>query len=189
MFLYIKNMVCDRCKIVVATILKDLNLTIVNITLGKVEIMENPDSVMLDELEIKLNAVGFEIINDRQHQLIEKIKSFAILYIRDKGKNPENLNFSILLSRELSRDYSYLSQLFSSMENITIEKYMILQKIERAKELLKYDEMNLSQIADELGYSSVQHLSAQFKKVTGLTPSYFKKPEHLRKSLDQVNKK
>src|SRR5690606_19059008 len=133
-----------------------------------------------------LNSVGFEIINNRNVQLVEQIKTFAINYVYNLAGNSKQ-NFSTFLSSEMNLDYKYLSTLFSSVENISIEHYMINLKVERVKELLVYDERTLSEIAYEMGYSSVAHLSGQFKKVTGFTPSYFKNlGEQKRKSISDV---
>jgi len=144
----------------------------------------NPDK--LDEVNEKLKSVGFEIINDSKRRLIEKIKTATIDYVyHHEGEHEDN--FSEYLTSKLNLDYPYLSSLFSSVEGTTIEKHLINLKIERVKELLVYDEKTLSEIAWELGYSSVAHLSGQFKKVTGFTPSYFKKlGEQKRKSINDV---
>jgi AraC-like DNA-binding protein len=157
------------------------------VRLGEVDVEREPSAKELSELKEGLGQLGFELLDDARKQLIEKIKTLVIRYIHQGEDTERKYNFSQILSSELHKDYSYISHLFSEVEGITIEKYIINQKIEKAKELLAYDQMNLSEIAFHLGYSSVAHLSAQFKKVTGLTPSYFKKIGTLhRKSLDQV---
>ena len=189
MQLYIKNMVCHRCKMVVKTELEKLELHPVNIALGEVMIEEKQLSKeQLEQLAEALKAVGFELIDDRRSKLIEGIKTFIIDTIHYKEEQPKK-NYSELLSQHLHHDYSYLSNLFSEVEGITIEQYIINQKIEKVKELLLYDEQSLSQIALQLGYSSTAHLSSQFKKFTGLTPSRFKQTGvESRKSLDDVGK-
>ena len=189
MRLYIKNMVCHRCKMVVKSELEKLNLHPVSVALGEVIIEENQLSKLQStQLAEALNTVGFELIDDRKSQLIEGIKTFIINSVHYKDEQPKK-NYSLLLSQHLHHNYSHLSNLFSQVEGITIEQYIINQKIEKVKELLLYKELSLSQIALQLGYSSTAHLSAQFKKITGMTPSTFK---HLgaesRKSLDDIGK-
>lgn len=180
-------MVCHRCKMVIRTELEKLNLHPVNIALGEV-ILEEKDlqKEQLINLSDALKAVGFELIDDRRSQLIEQIKTFVIDTVHYKSEQPRK-NYSELLSQHLHHDYSFLSNLFSAVEGITIEQYIINQKIEKVKEYIIYNELTLSEIADKLGYSSVAHLSNQFKKVTGLTPSNFKKAgKQKRKSLDKI---
>lgn len=189
MLLYIKNMVCHRCKMVVKTELEKLNLHPVNIALGEVVIEEKELSKdQSNQLADALKAVGFELIDDKRSKLIEQIKTFIIDTVHYKDEQPKK-NYSELLSKHLYHDYSHLSSLFSEVEGITIEQYIINQKIEKVKELLMYGELSLSQIALLLGYSSTSHLSNQFKKLTGLTPSKFKQiGVESRKSLDDVGK-
>ncbi len=189
MLLYIKNMVCHRCKMVIRTELEKLKLHPVNIALGEVFIEEKTLSKeQLSELSSALKIVGFELIDDRQSKQIEKIKTFIIDAIHYQEEPPLK-NYSELLSQHLHHDYSHLSNLFSEVEGITIEQYIINQKIEKVKELLTYNELSLSQIAFQLGYSSTAHLSNQFKKLTGLTPSKFRQMGiKSRKSLDEVGK-
>jgi YesN/AraC family two-component response regulator len=156
------------------------------ISLGEVEIDGLITDEKFSEINKKLTEVGFEVIDDIKSRIIEKIKSVIINLVHYK-KNDQKENFSTLIESELGRDYTYLSNLFSSVEGITIEKYIILQKIERVKELLVYHEMTLSEIADNLGYSNVAYLSNQFKKITGLTPTHFKDiKENRRKPLDSI---
>ena len=167
-------MVCYRCKIVVRAELEKLDLHPVSIELGEVVIEEKAlTKEQLAQLSDALKTVGFELIDDRRSKLIEQIKTFIIETIHYKDEQPQK-KFSELLSRHLHHDYSYLSNLFSVVEGVTIEQYIITQKIEKVKELIIYDELSLSQIAFETGYSSVAHLSTQFKKLTGLTPTAFK---------------
>lgn len=182
-------MVCHRCRMVVSTALEKLKLHPVNVALGEVIIEEKQLSKeQSNELAAALKAVGFEWIDDKRSKLIEQIKTYIIDTVHYKEEQPTR-NYSELLSKHLHHDYSYLSNLFSETEGITIEQYIINQKIEKVKELLLYDELSLSQIALQLGYSSTAHLSAQFKKITGLTASKFKEMGvESRKSLDDIGK-
>jgi AraC-like DNA-binding protein len=187
--LHVKNMVCPRCIRVVREELEKLGIVVNEITLGEVKVYYDPGVISHETISKTLEANGFELLLDKKARIIEHIKSYiiSIIHYDDPGKY-EQSNFSDLLEKELNMDYHYLTSLFSSVENITIEQFIILQKIEKAKELVKYGEMTLSEIAYRLGYKSVQHLSNQFKKVTGLTASQFKKmTSNLRKPLDSVN--
>lgn len=189
--LHIKNMVCDRCIRAVSEELTRLNLQPLKVSLGEIELKEDevaPET--LRQLDASLQALGFERIDDRRSMLIEKMKAYIIQTIHKEPGMDLKLNWSAALSDEMHYDYNYLSNLFSSVEGITLEQYIIRQKIERAKELLSYDQLSLSEISHKLAYSSVQHLSSQFKKVTGFTPSEFKKLHNLdeqRKPLDKVS--
>lgn len=186
MHLFIKNMVCDRCILVVKQELEKLQIVPSFVILGEAAIPDDIAGEQLLQLKKNLAVVGFELLDDTRKKIIEKIKNIIIEQIHGSDADDKH-NFSEILSKALHKDYSYLSALFSEVESITIEKYTINQKIERVKELLVYDELSLSEIAYKLGYSSVAHLSAQFKKVTGLTPSHFKKMGGIhRKPLDKV---
>ncbi len=186
MNIHIKNMVCNRCIMVVGQIFKNDGIDDANVQIGKVILENDIPEKLFETIEQNLNGAGFEIIKSHTLQLIEQIKSIIIDYVYNP-KVDKSVNFSSLLTSEMNLDYNYLSSLFPSVENITIEHYLIKVKIERAKELLVYDEKTLSEIAWEMGYSSVAHLSGQFKKVTGFTPSYFKNlGEQKRKSIDNV---
>ncbi|WP_163707558.1 helix-turn-helix domain-containing protein [Mangrovibacterium lignilyticum] len=186
MDIYIKNMVCNRCIMVVSDIFKEAGLPDASVQLGKVSVAGSVADEKLGSITNKLHAAGFEIINDGKSRLIEQIKKLTIDFVYQKPEDV-HVNFSEFLSARLNLDYNYLSTLFSSVESSTIEKHLINMKIERVKELLVYDEKSLSEIAWEMGYSSVAHLSGQFKKVTGFTPSFFKKlGEQKRKSIDKV---
>jgi AraC family transcriptional regulator len=179
-------MVCDRCILVVKQELEKLHIVPSFVVLGEAAIPDDVTAEQLQQLRQSLATVGFELLDDSRKKLIERIKTIIIEHIHGDDADDKH-NFSEILSKALHKDYSYLSALFSEVESITIEKYVINQKIERVKELLVYDELSLSEIAYQLGYSSVAHLSAQFKKVTGLTPSYFKKMGGIhRKPLDKV---
>ena len=170
----------------VADVFKKLGLYPQTITLGEVELKEESVAAVRQQLEKALNVLGFEILDDRRSQLIEKIKNALVKWIHHSEDTPEQ-NLSTLLSQELHYDYKYLSKLFSEVEGITIEKYAIAQKIEKVKELLLYDELSLSEIAYRLGYSSAAYLSNQFKKQTGLTPTFFKAMRSQnRQNLDEV---
>lgn len=189
MRIYVKNMVCERCKTAVAGVLKKLQLPAAAIELGEIDFgeFELEDSRRL-ELQTELESLGFEIIDDKRSRLIEKMKRAVIELVRKSGDEFQRAKLSDYLKQNLHYDYSYLSGLFSSVEGVTLEQYLIQQKIERVKELLVYDELNLTEIAHELGYSSLAHMSAQFKKVTGLSPSHFRglKDAKRRRPLDQV---
>jgi len=183
--LYIKNMVCHRCVIVVQQELEKLGIKPISIRLGEVELAETPTQEQVYEIRNALSAVGFELIDDRKSKLIEQIKTLIIEVVHHQKKLKTNL--SDYLAEQIGKDYSHLSSLFSEVEGTTIEQYAIHQRIERVKELLVYNELTLSQIAYEMGYSSVAHLSNQFKKITGLTPSHFKKiGENKRVPIDKV---
>jgi len=189
MLLYIKNMVCHRCKMIVRSELEKLGLHPVSIALGEVSLEEKVLSAhQKQELSKALTGVGFELMDDRRSRLIEQIKIFIIDSIHHREEQPRK-NYSELLSRHLHHDYSYLSHLFSETEGITIEQFTINQKIEKVKELLLYGELSLSQIAVRLDYSSTAHLSAQFRKLTGLTPSAFRQMgAGSRKPLDEAGR-
>ncbi|WP_420575405.1 AraC family transcriptional regulator [Ekhidna sp.] len=172
--LYIKNMVCNRCIQVVREELNRLGIEVVDIQLGEVKLSQKVNLLQLDQIREVIMDRGFELLEDSNSKIIEQIKTSII----DLIHNPEvvsNQNVSHYLEKKIGKDYSYLSNLFSSVENITIERYLILQKVEKVKELLVYDEMTLSEISYKLNYSSVQYLSGQFRKVTGMSPSEFKK--------------
>jgi AraC-like DNA-binding protein len=186
MILYIKNMVCSRCKMVIKSEMEKLGITALKIELGEVTIEQDLDVSEKERLELILLELGFELIDDKKSKYIEKIKSLIIKLIHEQN-NDIKITLSDYLSQEVYHDYFYLSNLFSEIEGTTIEKYFIAQKIERVKELLAYKELSLGEIAFQLHYSSVAHLSNQFKKVTGLSPSHFKNIRlGGRKSLDEV---
>ena len=185
MMLYIKNMVCDRCKMAIQKVLDENNITYNNLELGEVETSIEPSDDQLEHFKNEIEKLGFELIEDRNARIISKIKKVALSYVRSNSGKKSKL--SNVVSEALTKDYNSLSNLFSSVEGITIEQFAILQKIEYVKELLVYDELSLSEIAHKLQYSSVQHLSNQFKKVTGLTPSHFKKIGMIkRQPLDRI---
>jgi AraC-like DNA-binding protein len=179
-------MVCRRCKIVVKTELEKHGLHPLTIELGEVEIQEAEIDNQKDKLMTSLRLVGFELIDDKKSKTIDKIKTLIIDLVQNKN-NELATNLSDYLSAQLSQDYHILSNLFSEVENTTIEKYFINQKIEKVKELLMYEELTLSEIAYQLNYSSVAYLSNQFKKVTGFSPTYFKQlKDKKRKQIEDV---
>ena len=189
MDLLIKNMVCNRCILVVQQELEKSGLKPIEIILGQVKLFNQPTEKQLHDLNIRLTQLGFEILDSKKQKLIENIKTLLIKQIQS-GEIPEHFGLVEFLSKRLNKEYTYLSRLFSEVEGITIDQFFILQKIEKVKEWLVYDELTLSEIGWKLGYSSVAHLSAQFKKVTGLTPSAFKKIGiHHRLPLDKLNKR
>ena len=171
--IFIKNMVCDRCIMVVQNELEKLGLDAKNIKLGEVILSKEITSLEKENLSKTLEPLGFEVIDDKKGRIIEKIKNIIIDLVHHQDSDVKT-NLSDVLSDKLHHDYNYLSNLFSEVEGTTIEKYFIAQKVEKVKELLVYDELSLSEIANRLNYSSVAYLSNQFKKVTGLTPSHFK---------------
>lgn len=182
-------MVCNRCIMAVKQVLEGSSYHPEMVTLGEVILKEDLNHDQLVSLDKKLVQLGFERIDDRKGRLIESIKNLVIQKIHRNDFIDRKFNWSTVLSEELHYEYNYLSNLFSSLEGITLEQYIIRQKIERAKELLLYDELSLSQIANRLGYSSVAHLSGQFKKVTGMAPSELKRNRQIhlsRKSLDDL---
>lgn len=173
MKIYIKNMVCSRCKMAVESSLQKMGLHPIRIELGEIELQEDDISQVKGVLREELQAYGFDLLDDKKTRTIEQVKNLITDLVQNKN-NRLKTNLSEYLVQELHQDYSSLSNLFSEVEGSTIEKYYILQKIEKVKELLVYDELSLSEIANLLHYSSVAYLSNQFKKVTGLTPSHFK---------------
>ena len=182
MKLYIKNMVCIRCKIIVKDELSKLGLNYKTVELGEAEIIGNVSDEQHDKLKSALLKLGLELMDDKKSVLIQKIKN-VIIDLVHYTEEPLVVNLSQYLSQKLNHDYTYLANLFSEVQGLTIERFFIMHKIERVKELLVYNELNLTEIAYKLHYSSVAHLSAQFKKVTGLTPSHFKKLKDKRRSM------
>ncbi len=185
--IYIRNMVCPRCIMAVKETLNRLNIPFSEVILGRATLEVEKSEIDQDLLDSELRKIGFELIRDKNRMLVAQTKALIVDYIHHSGDLDMKINFSDYLSGKLGKDYSLISSVFSELENTTVEKYIIAQKIERVKELLSYNELNLSEIAYQLNYSSVQHLSNQFKKVTGLTPSQYKKQQIKgRKTLDEV---
>lgn len=178
-------MVCNRCIIVVKQELEKLNLQATHVNMGEVELVKSPSSKQLLQLDTRLQELGFELLDNQRQKQIEKIKSLLINVIQS-GEVAEHFSISEYLGKSLNKEYSSLSRLFSQVEGVTIEHFFILQKIEKVKEWLLYGEMNLNEITYQLGYSSAAHLSAQFKKVTGLSPREFKNMGGKRKPLDEI---
>lgn len=179
-------MVCPRCIASVENIFLKFKIPIKKVVLGEVSLIKKINEGLLNKLEAELKAAGFELINSRMSVIIEKIKKAVIEYVGmlNEGKR---VNLSVFIADKVNFEYTYISNLFSSIEGITIEHFYILQRIEKVKELIVYGQHSLSEIADNMGYSSVHHLSSQFKKVTGLTPSHFKKiGQTKRKFIDNL---
>ena len=186
MILYIKNMVCDRCKMAVKYELIKLGVKPISVDLGEVELNGELTETQYQKFSATLKEYGFEMIDKSNARIIEKIKN-VIIELVHRSDESMKINYSAFIEEKLKKKYNYLSNLFSEIEGITIEQFIIFQKIEKVKELLVYDELSLSEIAYKLGYSSVAYLSTQFKKTTGLTPSYFKSvKDKKRLSLDNL---
>lgn len=179
-------MVCDRCIMTVKADLEQLGIGYNSVELGKASLKEQLKDDKKQELESMLSSQGFELLESRSARTIDTVKTIVLNWINQEGTRP-NKNLSQVIAEEVNHDYNSISRLFSQVEGITVEKYLILQKVEKVKELLFYDELSLSEIAYKLGYSSVHHLSSQFKKVTGMTPSAYKKLQNKpRKPLDKL---
>jgi AraC-like DNA-binding protein len=179
-------MVCRRCKMIVKAELEKAGLNPQTVDLGEIEIETAPTPDQLTELDHNLRQFGFELIDDRKSQIINKVKNAIVKLVHHSDVNI-GVNLSGFIAAEVGLEYNYLSNLFSDVEGTTIEKYFINQRIEKAKELIVYDELSLSEIAYQLGYSSVSYLSNQFKKVTGLTPTHYKSlKEHKRKNIEEL---
>lgn len=186
MKVYIKNMVCSRCEMVVRTVFEKMEIPILSMQLGEVGISENLDENQKQLLSENLKALGFELLDDKISKTIERIKNLIIDVVHYQNEKLK-INLSSYIVEDLKQDYSALSNLFSETEGITIEHYFIAQKIEKVKELLIYNELSLSEIAFQLNYSSVAHLSNQFKKTTGITPTQFKQlKDKKRKQIDEL---
>ncbi|GAB2632067.1 hypothetical protein GCM10027035_27960 [Emticicia sediminis] len=180
MKIYVKNMACESCKVVVRETLEELNISPLKVELGEIETKENISDDDKRELNKRIKKVGLELLEKKEGVLIEKIRKVVIDYVYKSDEKP-NVKFSVLLSEELDYDYTYLANFFSEVESTTIERFIISLKIERIKELILFGEYSFSEIAHKLHYSSVAHLSTQFKKATGLTPSHFKALKNKRR--------
>ena len=167
-------MVCQRCIMTVESILHKLEIPFSKVSLGEAELTKEMNGNQLEELDKELKKVGFALIETRVNKIVDDIKQLVLAYITDQSDNKKR-KLSAYITQNLHYDYSYLSDLFSSIEGITIEQFFIVQRIEKVKELIVYEELSLTEIAYQTGFSSVHHLSSQFKKITGLTPSHFKK--------------
>ncbi|MBS1527338.1 MAG: helix-turn-helix transcriptional regulator [Bacteroidetes bacterium] len=187
MILRIKNMVCDRCILVVKQHLENLGFHVTNIMLGIADIEPSPDAAQLSSISSEFKLLGFELIDSEKDRLVERIKNLVIEKVHYSDLADVRFTFSEYLSSSLHKEYTYLSRMFSESEDATIEKFIIQQKIEKVKELMEYGELNLNEIAWKMGYSSSAHLSAQFKNITGLTPSKFKATQKTgRKPIDKI---
>lgn len=187
MTLHIKNMVCDRCILVVRQELEKLTDIPFSVMLGYVILEKELPAALLSTLQARLHTLRFELLDDKRKTTIEKIKNTIIHLVHHSDGQSLAKKLSVLLEEALQMDYHYLSTLFSEEEGTTIEKYAIAQRIEKAKELLTYNQLTLSEIAEQLGYSSVQHLSQQFRKITGFTPSVFRQQkQQVRHPLDKI---
>lgn len=185
--LHIKNMVCPRCIETVQNVLHDKGFNVQSIKLGQVEIDYEPASEQADDLSAALQKKGFELLTDRKSKIIGQIKTEIIRLVHHSDDEILRVNLSDHLVGLIGTDYSFISHLFSAEEGTTIEKFVILQKIEKAKELLSYGELTISEIALKMGYSSAAYLSLQFKKITGITPGQYKNLQNKeRKSLDAI---
>lgn len=180
--MYIKNMVCIRCKIVVKDELTRLGLKYITVELGEADLVENISPEMREKVRAALLKSGLELMDDKKSVLIQRIKN-VIIDLVHYSDEPLTINFSVYLSEKLNHDYTYLANLFSEVQGTTIEQFVIAHKIERVKELLVYNELTLTEIAYLMHYSGVAHLSTQFKKVTGLTPTHFKKLRDKRRNM------
>jgi len=185
--LQVKNMVCPRCIETVARIFTENRFEVESVKLGEVKVSPQPDAAQMEKLAEQLQKNGFELLSDRKSKIVGQIKSEIIRLVHHSDEQFLKVNLSEHLADLIGADYSTISHLFSSTEGITIEKFTILQKIERVKELLSYGELTISEIAFKMGYSSSAHLSSQFKKNTGMTPVQYKKlKEKERNSLDKI---
>lgn len=185
MYLYIKFMVSLRCKLMVKEELKKLGLKYIFVDLGVAEILEDITEEQREILKRNLLKSGLELLDDKKSILIERIKNVIVEMIHYMDELPKE-NYSDYISHKLEYDYTYLSNIFSEVKGITIQQFIIIHKIEKVKELLLYDELNLTEISYKLHYSSVAHLSNQFKKITGLSPSFYKHLKSKRKNLEQM---
>jgi AraC-like DNA-binding protein len=184
--IFIKNMVCIRCQMVVKAELEKLGVRYVDVLIGEANTVEDVSKEQLKKLDIALRKSGLQLMDDKRSILVEKIKSAVIELVHYTDEQIKT-NLSDFLSEKLNYDYTYLANLFSEVKGITVEKFYLTHKIERVKELIVYDELNLSEIAYKMHYSSVAHLSNQFKKITGLTPSHFKMLKNKRRrTLEDV---
>ncbi|HET8865646.1 MAG TPA: helix-turn-helix domain-containing protein [Gracilimonas sp.] len=187
MTLHIKNMVCDRCEMVIETALTALGLEVDHVQLGKAEVTRQGDKPTIHEIEKELERFNFGLIKDEESVLVEKVKTNLIQWIDSGNLETDETSLSDYLAKKLTKSYATISRVFSRREKITIEKYFIRLKIEKAKELVEYGNLSFSEIAYQLGYKNLQHLSRQFKEITGMSMSAYQKvqdPE--RKSLDKI---
>ncbi|HTD39374.1 MAG TPA: AraC family transcriptional regulator [Mucilaginibacter sp.] len=187
MRIYIKNMVCDRCQMIVRQQLESLGFTVKQVALGYAEITPDPDEEQMQSISAALKVPGFELINKETDKTVEAIKNVVIELVHHSDLSELHTSYSDLIAGRIGKDYAHLSRLFSNSQDTTIERFIIEQKVEKIKELIQYGELNLNEIAYSMGYSSSAHLSTQFKSVTGITPSQFKSSTgKQRKALDRI---
>ncbi|MDR9418530.1 AraC family transcriptional regulator [Gracilimonas sp.] len=188
MTLHIKNMVCDRCEMVIETALKALGLEVNYVQLGKAEVTRKGEKPSMHEIEKELERFNFGLIKDEESVLVEKVKTSLIQWVDSGELETDETSLSDYLARKLNKSYASISRAFSRKEEITIEKYFIRLKIEKAKELVEYGNLSFSEIAYHLGYKNLQHLSRQFKEITGMSMSEYQKLQNPgRKSLDKIS--
>lgn len=185
MKLYIKYMVSARCKMLVKEILKEMGLHFIVVELGEIEVMEDIAAEQHEQLRLMLQESGLELMTDKKISLVDNIKK-AINELVNNGNEMYGTNYSAYISKKLGHEYNYLSNLFSEMKGITIRQFIINQKVEKIKEMIVYDDLNITEIAWKMNYSSVAHLSNQFKKVTGFPPSHFKRLKEMRSNLPEA---
>ncbi len=186
--LHIRNMVCDRCRTAVRRLLDEEDIGYTHVNLGEVNLTNPLTGAQRERLATRLAEIGFELIDDRRVQKVERVKLLLQQHVKEHAMQRSKEKLSAWLARDMGMEYSGLSKLFSQVEGTSIERYHNLLRLERAKELLVYDELNLTEIADRLGYSSVQHLSNQFAQFVGHSPSHFKRiGAERRKAIDKVN--
>lgn len=187
MLIHIKNMVCDRCQMIVRQQLESLGFTVNQLALGHAEITPDPDEEQLQHISAALKVPGFELINKETDKTVEAIKNVVIELVHHSDLSELQTSYSDLIASRVGKDYAHLSRLFSNSQDTTIERFIIQQKVEKIKELLEYCELNLNEIAYRMGYSSSAHLSTQFKSITGITPSQFKASgKSVRSAIDRI---
>jgi hypothetical protein len=186
MKIFIKNMVCNTCKLKVIEALERHNLPFLKVDLGEAEIFEDISKKQREQLQTTLLDMGFELLSDKKTILVEKVKNVIVEMVHHHD-NKVRINFSYQISEKLNYDYTYISNLFTELQGTNIQHFLLLHKVERVKELISYGELTISEIADKLNYCNVAHLSTQFKKITGLSPSQFKNlPEKRRNAIDSI---
>jgi AraC family transcriptional regulator len=180
-------MVCDRCQMIVRQQIENLGFTVEKVALGQAEITPDPNEEQMQLISAALKVPGFELINKETDRTVEAIKNAVIELVHHSDLSELNISYSNLIAKHVGKDYAHLSRLFSNAQDTTIERFIIEQKVEKIKELIEYGELNLNEIAYQMGYSSSAHLSTQFKSVTGITPSQFKTTEKAgRKAIDKI---
>lgn len=185
--LHIQNMVCDRCEMVIETVLNALNLEVTHVQLGKAEVIRQDGKPSLEQIDEELRRYNFQLIKDEESKLVEKVKTTLIQWVNSEELEQDDRTLSDYLAEKLNKNYASISRGFSRQEKMTVEKYFIRLKIEKAKELVEYKNLSFSEIAYRLGYKNLQHLSRQFKDLTGMNMSdYQKMSDPQRTSLDKL---